>query len=255
MFKNLNIFTSRQHRQETQRPLPVHTDIHAHLVPGIDDGARDVGHATDLAMELEQLGIRKMILTPHVTDEVFPNTPDTIDPPLEHLRNELQERGSKLQLHVSAEYRIDDLLYNQLREGIVRPMPDDYILIECGWINEPMRFDSFVRELVRNYGYKPILAHPERYPYYQREPSNYLRLRRLGLRFQINLLSLAGYYGRETRGLAKEMLEKGMVEFVGTDMHNHRHLESIKNYLNSKEYAFLEKYAPALLNDYAFADS
>lgn len=255
MFKKLNFLTSHQHRQRPQQLLPVQTDIHAHLVPGIDDGARDICHAADLAQGLEELGIRKMILTPHVTDEIFPNTPATIDPALAHLRNELKDRGSGLQLAVSAEYRIDDLLYTQLRQGIVRPMPGDYILIECGWITEPFRLNAFVTELVRTYGYKPILAHPERYPYYQRQPSNYLRLRRLGLRFQINLLSLAGFYGKEVRALTKEMIEKGMVEFIGTDLHNHRHLDTIKEYLNSSEYNFLQRHSPTLLNDTVFADT
>lgn len=256
MFKKLNIFTSKEHRPEApQRPLPVLTDIHAHLVPGIDDGARDICHGADLAQELERLGIRRLVLTPHVTDEVFPNTPSTIDPPLALLHNELRERGSRLDIHVSAEYRIDELLYAQLRQGLVRPMPGGYLLIECGWMSEPFRLEAFVTELVRHYGYRPILAHPERYPYYQREPGQYLRLRRMGLRFQINILSLAGFYGTQVRELAKEMMEKNMVEFIGTDLHNHRHLDSITRYLNSREYAHLERYSSRLLNDKVFADA
>lgn len=256
MFKKLNIFTSKEHRQETpQRLLPVQTDIHAHLVPGIDDGARDICHGADMAQELERLGIRRLVLTPHVTDEVFPNTPATIDPPLALLKRELQERGSKLDIHVSAEYRIDELFYSQLREGLVRPMPGNYLLIECDWISEPLRLETFVTELVSHYGYRPILAHPERYPYYQREPGNYLRLRRMGLRFQINLLSLAGFYGNHVRDLAKEMMEKNMVEFIGSDLHNHKHLDSITRYLNSKEYVYLERYSFRLLNDKVFNDA
>lgn len=252
MFKKLNLFTSREHRHDSQQLLPVHTDIHAHLVPGIDDGARDICHGADLAQELEALGISRMILTPHVTDEIFPNTPDTIDPALACLRRELAERGSRLELHVSGEYRIDDLLYDQLKQKIVRPMPNDYLLIECGWINEPFRIEAFVGDLVRTYGFKPILAHPERYPYYHHDPSNYLRLRRAGLRFQINILSLAGAYGKYVRDLTKEMIEKDMVEFIGTDLHNHRHLNTIKEYLNSREYDFLLRHSSKLLNDTVF---
>jgi len=256
MFKGIKLFTSREHRPaEPLRPLPVFTDIHAHLVPGIDDGARDVDHGADLATELEALGIQKIILTPHVTDEVFPNNPSTVDPPFAELRRELQNRGSKLQLRVSGEYRIDDQLYDQLKAGLVRPMPGDYLLIECGWVSEPFRLEAFVNELVRTYGFKPILAHPERYPYYQREPSNYLRLRRMGLRFQINLLSLSGFYGKQVRDLAKEMLDKNMVEFVGTDLHNHKHLQSITEYMGTREYDFLLRNDSKLLNDKIFGDA
>ena len=122
-------------------------------------------------------------------------------------------------------------------------------------MSEPFRLEAFVNELVRTYGFKPILAHPERYPYYQREPSNYLRLRRMGLRFQINLLSLSGFYGKQVRDLAKEMLDKNMVEFVGTDLHNHKHLQSITEYMGTREYDFLLRNASKLLNDKIFGDA
>lgn len=249
MFKNLKFFTSRQHRQENRHLLPVQTDIHAHLVPGIDDGARDVQQAADLAQGIEELGIRKMILTPHVTDEVYPNSPSSIDTPLADLRAELAARGSELKLIASAEYRIDELLYSQLKEGMVRPMPGNYLLIECGWIAEPMRLDTFVRELIDRYGYKPVLAHPERYPYYISKPSNYQRLRRLGLLFQVNLLSLAGLYGKHIKALAKELIEKNMVEFIGSDMHHQRHLDTIRKYLGSGDFSFLQRHSDRLLND------
>lgn len=249
MFNKLNIFTSRHNRQGDISPLPVHTDIHAHLVPGIDDGAKSVEEAAGLAMELEALGLKRMVLTPHVTDEVFPNTIYSIDTALNPLRRELNNRGSLLRIDVSAEYRIDDFFITQLQNGLARPLPGEYILIENGWLNEPYGLEGLVRELKNRYGYKPVMAHPERYPYYLHKPNDYFRLREYGLLFQINLLSLAGCYGKEVRETAKELLRKEMVEFLGTDLHNEHHLKLIKEYLCSRDYQLLQRYAPRLLND------
>lgn len=254
MFKKLRsikLLTGREKPRPVGK-LPIKTDIHAHLVPGIDDGSDSLQTSLELMRGLADLGIEAMVLTPHVTDEVFPNTVATIDPPYNELREALRESGVPMRLAVSAEYRIDDQFRDHLAGGAVRPMPDGYILIECPWISEPFGLDTFVNDLVRRHGLKPIIAHPERYRYYIERPESYRRLRDLGLRFQLNLLSLAGYYGDTIRRNAEALLDEGMVEFVGTDMHHARHLQTLRDYTASRQFALLERHASSLLNDSIF---
>ncbi len=233
-------------------PLIINTDIHSHVLPGIDDGAQTPTDGADIVEGLAALGISRMLVTPHVTNEVFPNTTASIDAALQRLQTELDQRGKHMQIIPSAEYRIDDLLHEYLDKGMVRPFPDDYILIECPWINKPFGLETFVHKLVEKYGYKPILAHPERYPYYHNDMHTYTKLHDIGLRFQINLLSLAGYYGPAIKQTAEALLAKGMVEFIGTDAHNIRHVNVIKHYLCSRDYRRLQQRAAMILNDTIF---
>lgn len=247
-----NIFKRSNKENAGIRPFFFHTDIHSHLCPGIDDGAADAPYATMLIKELGALGLRKMILTPHITDEVFPNDATTIGAAMADLLRVMKEKGVNMEIDYSAEHRIDELLYANLAKGKVRPLPDDYILVENPWIQEPFGLASFFIRLVEEYGLKPILAHPERYPYYIKEPDNYQRLHNAGVRFQINILSLAGYYGHSIRQTAEMLLAHGMVEFIGTDLHHSRHLESIKKYLASPAYDKLLAHSDEILNDKIF---
>lgn len=247
-----NIFKKSKKGPGVVRPLFFHTDIHSHVCPGIDDGAADAEYAAMLIQEMKELGLRKMILTPHITDDVFPNTATTINASLDDLKRAMREKGVSMELDYSAEHRIDDLLYSNLEKGLVHPLPDDYILVENPWIQEPFGLTAFLKKLVEVYGLKPILAHPERYPYYIKEPDNYQRLHNAGVRFQVNILSLAGYYGHSIRETAEMLLAHEMVEFLGTDLHHSRHVTSIKNYLASPAYDKLLCYRDAILNDKIF---
>lgn len=231
-----------------------HTDIHSHVCPGIDDGATSPEKGATLVGRLSELGIEKMIATPHVTDEVFPNTIEIIDQSFSNLRDEMARQNVNMDITVSSEYRIDNLLRTFLSNGNVRPFPGNYILVECGWINEPINLTEFINGLVSKHGYKPILAHPERYPYYEKNPDRLIRLHQSGLRFQINLLSLAGFYGKQTKHMAEWLLEHKLVSFVGSDVHNNAHINCLENYLTSSEYRLLVKHESEILNDAIFYD-
>lgn len=196
-----------------------------------------------------------MIITPHVTADLFENTIQTVDRSLARLKTAMTVQGVTMRLSVSGEYRIDDLLFSQLRDGGVRPMPGDYLLVENPWIAEPPSLLSFLSNLRVRYGLKPIMAHPERYSYYIQTPKLYQGLRQAGVRFQINLLSLAGYYGRVVKATAEQLLEANMVEFVGTDLHHMRHLTAIRAYLCSADYRKLWQKESFILNDRLFYDS
>ena len=235
-----NFFT----KKSAPEPLFVSTDIHCHVLPGIDDGSPDVNTSIELIEGMKQWGIRRIIASPHVTFGTFPNTPDTVAPAREALQRELDARGIEIELSNSAEYRIDDLFAEQMDKGILMPLPDNYLLIENSFIQEPWNIESLIFELQVK-GFRPILAHPERYAYYYAHKSRYKALHDAGLMFQINFLSLAGHYGRNEKRFAEYLIEQGFVDFVGTDLHRHSHIAAISDYLCTKDY---KRHRDALAN-------
>ncbi|MCM1518626.1 MAG: hypothetical protein NC117_08300 [Pseudoflavonifractor sp.] len=235
-------------KKEQPASLFFSTDIHCHILPGIDDGSPDVTTSAELVERMKSWGISRIIASPHVTMETFENTPATIRPALESLKAELASRGVDLDLSHSAEYRIDEFFTRQLDEGNVIPLPNNYLLVENSFIQEPWGLDQFLFDL-KVKGYRPILAHPERYHYYHSHRDRYDNLHSTGTLFQINLLSLAGYYGSAERNVANKLVENGLVDFIGTDLHNHRHADYIESYLKSKDYRRLLSSGLTLLND------
>lgn len=204
---------------------------------------------------LGELGLKRMIITPHFTGDVFENTIQTVDHSFERLKAAMAEQGVTMRVDVSGEYRIDDYLLKLLREGGVRPLPGGYLLVENPWISEPPSLPTLLDKLRARHGFKPILAHPERYHYYVQNPKVYRELRDAGVRFQINLLSLAGFYGKTVKSTAEGLLEAGMVEFVGTDLHHTRHLHTLRAYLASSDYKKLLRKESLILNDKVFYDA
>lgn len=234
-------------KKEEPIQLCFNTDIHCHIVPGIDDGSPDVNTSIELIERMQSWGITRIIATPHVTQASFENTPETMSQALNLLKEELRTRGNNIDITHSAEYRIDELFMRHLGENIIVPMPNDYILVENSFIQEPWNLDQLLFDL-KVKGYKPILAHPERYMYYYAKKDRYNTIHNTGTKLQINLLSLAGHYGKDEKRIAMELIEKGLVDFIGTDLHNHRHADAIEAFLSSKEYRKIKARLP-LLND------
>ncbi len=226
-----NIFSGKKAKAE----LPFVTDIHCHIIPGVDDGSPDLATSVDLVRRMHDWGIKRIIATPHITDVTFPNTPDILDPPLEELREALKREGIEVTLSRASENRIDDFFREQLEAGLITPFPDGFLLVENSFVQEPWQLDQFLFDL-KIKGFRPILAHPERYHYYfEDHPERYDALHRAGTLFQINLLSLAGHYSKKEKRTAEKLIEKGYVDFLGTDLHNHRHAEAIDTYLHTSD--------------------
>lgn len=229
-----------------------HTDVHCHLVPGIDDGQRKPEGGADLVERQHGWGVDRIICTPHMTQDIFENTPEIISGAFSRLEEEVARRGTGVSLGWAAEHRLDPYFLDQLEKGEVCPLPNGMILVENSFIQEPWNLDQILFDLSIK-GLRPVLAHPERYGYWYDKPSRYAQLHKAGTLFQVNLLSLAGYYGKAEKKMAEQLIDNNMVDFLGTDMHNTRHADAIEAYLGSRDYRrHAQKLQGRILNDTAF---
>lgn len=207
--------------------LPLTTDIHSHLLPGIDDGVQDLDQSVYVIKQMFALGYNKFITTPHVMNDFFPNNSRIIKEKLRELKAELLFLEVPVQIEAAAEYYLDDyFLYLLDMKNEVLTFGDSYILFETSFINEP----AYLREALfkmNSLGLKPVLAHPERYLYLHNNHELLEELIDRGVLFQINLLSLTGYYSAESKKFAEKLIDKKLVSFVGSDLHGQKHLEGI----------------------------
>ena len=224
------------HKGAAIKPLfPYTTEVHCHLLPGIDDGSPDVEHSLPLLRQIREWGIEKVIATPHVTEATFENTPQTVGDAYERLTREPEFGEIGIQLCYSAEYRMDDNFLNILQRNEIMPMPDKHILIENSFLQPFWNIKELIFELQLK-GFAPILAHPERYSYYHKDKKIYQELHDQGCEFQVNLLSLAGYYNKSSKEVAEWLVSKQMVDYLGSDLHNTDHALHLGKYLSSKDY-------------------
>lgn len=205
-------------------------------MPGIDDGSPDVEHSLPLLRQLRQWGIEKVIATPHVTEATFENTPQTVGDAYERLCREPEFGEIGIQLCYSAEYRMDDNFLGIFQRNEIMPMPGNHVLIENSFLQPFWNIKELVFELQLK-GFSPILAHPERYAYYYDDKKIYQELHNQGCEFQVNLLSLAGYYNRRSREVAEWLASQHMIDYLGSDLHNSNHLLHLSNYLTGKDFA------------------
>ena len=207
------------------------TDMHSHLLPGLDDGAETVEHSLDLLRALRELGYRKLIMTPHIMGDFYKNTPEGIRAALQLLRKAAAEAGlGDVELDCAAEYYLDEFLGRKLADGtemLTFGGDKRYLLFETSYMNEPLNLFEIIFEL-KAQGYTPVLAHPERYTYFYGRLAEVEALRRdHGVLLQVNLNSLAGYYSPAAKKVAEQLVDGGLVDFVGTDTHHLRHTDTL----------------------------
>nr|WP_294782558.1 CpsB/CapC family capsule biosynthesis tyrosine phosphatase [uncultured Flavobacterium sp.] len=200
-------------------------DIHSHVLPGIDDGAKNLAKSIKLTQSLHELGIAQIITTPHISHYVWNNSPEIITEKLEETKNALAENNIDIPIKASAEYFIDIWFENHFKEEKLLTLKDNYILVEISYLSAPMNLLKTIFD-IQVAGYIPVLAHPERYVYYHDHFSEYEKLKNAGCFFQLNLLSTVEYYGSKITKTADELLKKGMYDFCGTDVHHSKHIAS-----------------------------
>jgi protein-tyrosine phosphatase len=235
-----SLFKKKEVNPQFAGVLPVSTDMHSHILPGIDDGSPDLETSLELVKGLYDLGIRKAIATPHIIGDLYRNTPETINNALNKLKDACKREKINIQLSAAAEYMIDDYFLGLLKnKEKLLTLHKNILLTEISYATPPVNLAAITNNILAE-GYKPVLAHPERYFFYHKTPDQYYKLREMGFLLQVNLLSLTGYYGTGVKKAAKFLLDKGLVSLVGTDMHHHYHLNALadpKNLSIINEYA------------------
>lgn len=209
----------------------IRTDMHSHIIPGIDDGAKSLTDSLNLAKRFEALGYKKLIATPHIMADYFRNTPETINKALAILREGLAQNNIDLEVEAAAEYYLDETFESKIEKKEVLSFgKEKYLLFELSYINAPHNLFEVIDKM-QNAGYQPVLAHPERYPYYYGSTDAYEQIRAAGCLMQLNTISLAGYYGKSSKQAAEELIDNSLVNFLGSDMHHLRHADALKDAL------------------------
>jgi tyrosine-protein phosphatase YwqE len=223
-------------------------DLHSHLLPGIDDGAKDIEQSLALIRRMKEMGFRQLITTPHVMADLYPNTPEIIQEKLEVVRTALKADKLEMPIYAAAEYLMDEAFEEKIASEQLLCLPGRRVLVEMSFISPPPKLETYIFQL-QTKSYRPILAHPERYLFYRDDFKKYRELKDRGCAFQLNLLSLIGYYGRPTRDSALRLLKEGMIDYLATDMHHEKHAELIAGALKDKNVGrLLEKHREQFKN-------
>ena len=236
-------FLRRQ--KQSAELMPITTDIHSHLLADIDDGVHSHEEALEIIREFQRLGYHKLITTPHIIQDYYRNTPEGIKQRLADLKKFLTGQGVHFEIEAAAEYYLDEELPLKVeRREELLTFGDRLLLFETNMLTEPYHLKEFIFRITSE-GYKPVLAHPERYAYMNLEKAEDLRDR--GILFQLNILSLIGYYGPPVQQMAQRLVDRGWVELLGSDCHNIEHVRLIEA-ARKKRY-FQKALALPLLNN------
>jgi len=221
-------------------------DIHSHLLPGIDDGAKNLDESVALIERMRSYGIKNIVTTPHIMESVWDNTPAIINGKLNELNAHLKSIGiNDFKIKAAAEYLLDSHFNKLLNTEKLLTIKDTYLLVEISYMNAPLNLYEILFN-IQIAGYKPILAHPERYLLFHENFKEYTKLKEAGCLFQLNLLSLSNYYGKHVKKVAQKLLEEKQYDFVGSDTHNLRHLDFMEKINDAK---LLKLVTPILENN------
>ena len=204
-------------------------DIHSHILPGIDDGAKDISDSLDIINGFNEIGITHIITTPHVNQNYYPNTTESIHTAHNQVKNQLLHLGLKhIVLESSSEYMIDSNFEILLDQKHIAPIRNKFLLVEMPFLQSPINFDRAIFKIATK-GYNPILAHPERYFFLHSNYKKYHDYKTKGIFLQLNLLSLSNYYGKQVSKIAQKLLMDNHIDFAGTDIHNVKQIELLKD--------------------------
>jgi len=209
-------------------------DIHSHLLPGIDDGAKNMEESVALIKRMRSYGIKNFVTTPHIMEAIWDNNPTIIQSKLNELTAHLKSIGiTDVHIRAAAEYMLDGNFNVLLKNKNLLTVKDRFLLIEISYFNAPLNLYEILFN-IQIEGYIPILAHPERYGFYHQNFNEYQKLKDAGCLFQLNLLSLSNYYGKYVNNIALQLLKENMYDFVATDTHHERHLDFLEKITDKK---------------------
>lgn len=213
-------------------------DIHCHVLPGLDDGAKNMEDSRSMLLAYKKYGVKKIIATPHILKGSYPNTAETIIPAFKKVMSELKEIN--IISNASAEHMLDEDFETMLQKGELLPLKDNYLLIEMSYFQKPINLNELIFN-IEHKGYIPVLAHPERYNFI-RTLQEFQDLKKRGCLFQLNLLSLSHHYGPHVHKKASLLLKHDLYDFAATDAHHTKHLHKIAQItVPKKTYSKLER--------------
>jgi len=215
--------------------IKLEVDIHSHIIPSIDDGAKDIEESIKLLKELETIGYKKVITTPHIMSDAYKNSASNIYEGLRILQDKMAQEDIGLELDVGAEYYLDDGFYDRLKDEHVMSINQKYLLFETSYMSKPMLLEDMIYA-ISTAGYIPLMAHPERYRYIKNPIEEYKRFKDLGVMFQVNINSFGGYYGQDAKNKALFLSDAGMIDFLGSDVHHIKQLKMLNDVIYTKEY-------------------
>jgi tyrosine-protein phosphatase YwqE len=205
------------------------TDVHSHLLPGLDDGVKTLEETEAILRIFQGLGYTKVITTPHIMQDHYRNTPTIITDALQKVREFIQEKNIEITIDAAAEYYLDEYFVKQIEnDEQLLTFGDNYLLFETNFLSEPLNINEFIF-LATTKGYKPILAHPERYVYLQNNQQRLADLIDRGVLFQLNVSSILGVYSKPIQSLANKLIDLGFAHLLGSDCHNMQHASFLKD--------------------------
>lgn len=217
--------------------VDVTTDIHSHLIPGVDDGVSSFEESISLIKKFEEAGYKKIITTPHIMHDFYNNSESHLRNIHKDLVSKLSKEQVNIQLGLAAEYYLDDHLMSRIdnKEEDFLTFGDNYLLFETSFMNQPFQLAEFIFK-AKSRGLKPVLAHPERYLYLINDDRLLNDLIDREVYFQLNINSISGYYSKQVKKFAKRLIDEKLIHFIGSDCHNEIHFENILLTRESKYY-------------------
>jgi len=209
-------------------------DMHSHLIPGIDDGSKSLDDTIGMLVKFKELGYQKIITTPHIMSDYYKNTPEIILGGLEEVRAEIKRIGLDIEIEAAAEYFYDETLVERLEKGSFLTFGDNHVLVEFSFSSEPRGHEAFFFDMLIK-GYRPIIAHFERYNFLHGSVEKAAEWREKGLLIQMNINSLSGHYGPSVKKQAEMLVDSGQIDFIASDCHRIDHLNQIDN-IRTNEY-------------------
>jgi protein-tyrosine phosphatase len=209
-------------------------DIHSHLIPGIDDGSTDLETSLRMLEAYSKLGFKKIITSPHVVTDGYNNSTATILTGRDKVIAAAKERGVNIEFDAIAEYYLDETIVPKIANNDLLTFGNKYILVELSYQQKANNVTDLIYKL-QVAGYKVVLAHPERYPfYYEKDFSSYSDLKNRSVFFQLNIASLSGKYGKPAKQIAERLIDENMIDFLGSDLHRLTQFENLTQCLQSK---------------------
>ncbi|TVR77908.1 MAG: capsular biosynthesis protein [Chitinophagaceae bacterium] len=209
-------------------------DLHSHLIPGVDDGAKDMEESITGIRKLHEIGFDTIITTPHIMPGYYNNNEDDLLRKAEDVIREIEKQNIDVKFKVAAEYFCDENFVQKIKNTNLLTLGNDFFLFELPFFNKPVNFDEVVFA-IQSKGLKPILAHIERYSFFHELPmDDFHELSEKGLNIQVNIGSFSGAYGPIVKLFAERLAKEKLIDFLASDYHHIKHISQLYKSLKNK---------------------